>query len=116
MEEKKKPERLEYTIEEYKTERKRGKRFLILGLVIIAVAVLGFAIGYETKIIPLKRLVYWDWFGFVMPGMIIAMNGFVMILAANIKLERSIGEDVNELGELVDAVKKEVEEGKNGKQ
>lgn len=37
------------------------------------------------------------------------MNGLVMISAADIKLERSIEEDVNELGKLVDEVKEEAE-------
>lgn len=40
------------------------------------------------------------------------MNGLVMISAANIKLERSIEEDVNELGKLVDEVKEETEKAR----
>lgn len=35
MEEKKNPERLDYTKEEYKTERKRGTIFAFLGLILI---------------------------------------------------------------------------------
>lgn len=114
MEEKKNPERLEYTVEEYKTERKRGTIFAFLGLILMVMALSVFVLIYEAKILlpSFAGRVFCS--AFLVLGLGIAMNGLVMISAANIKLERSIEEDVNELGKLVDEVKEEAEKaGKN---
>lgn len=114
MEEKKNPARLEYTVEEYKTERKRGTIFAFLGLILMVMALSVFVLIYEAKILPPSFAGRVFCSAFLVLGLGIAMNGLVMISAANIKLERSIEEDVNELGKLVDEVKEEAEKaGKN---
>jgi len=114
MEEKKNPERLEYTVEEYKTERKRGTIFAFWGLILMVMALSVFVLIYEAKILPPSFAGRVFCSAFLVLGLGIAMNGLVMISAANIKLERSIEEDVNELGKLVDEVKEEAEKaGKN---
>lgn len=112
MEDKKNPERLEYTKEEYKTERKRGTIFAFLGLILMVMALSVFVLIYMVKILPpsFSGRVFCS--AFLVLGLGIAMNGLVMISAANIKLERSIEEDVNELGKLVDEVKEETEKAR----
>lgn len=112
MEEKKNPERLEYTVEEYKTERKRGTIFAFLGLILMVMALSVFVLIYEAKILPPSFAGRVFCSAFLVLGLGIAMNGLVMISAANIKLERSIKEDVNELGKLVDEVKEETEKAR----
>lgn len=114
MEENKKPERLDYTKEEYKTERKRGAIFAIFGLILMVIALSVFVLIHEVKVLPPSLAGRVCYSGFLVFGIGIAMNGLVMISAADIKLERSIGEDVNELGKLVDEVKGEEEKKKNG--
>lgn len=112
MEEKKNPERLEYTVEEYKTERKRGTIFAFLGLILMVMALSVFVLIYMVKILPPSFAGRVFCSAFLVLGLGIAMNGLVMISAANIKLERSIEEDVNELGKLVDEVKEETEKAR----
>lgn len=114
MEEKKNPERFDYTVEEYKTERERGTFLAFLGLFLMVIALSVFASIYVVKILPPSFAGRVFGSAFLVLGLGIAMNGLVMISAANIKLERSIEEDVNELGKLVDEVKEEAEKaGKN---
>lgn len=84
-----KTEKLEYTEDEFATERKRGKIFSILGLVLMVIALCVFVMVYETKIIPPNLAARVCYSGFLFLGMVIAMNGLVMIQAANIRLERS---------------------------
>lgn len=113
MLENKKPERLDYTKEEYKTERKRGTIFAIFGLILMAIALSVFVLIHVVKVLPPSFAGRVCYSAFLVFGIGIAMNGLVMISAADIKLERSMAEDVNELGKLVDEVKKEVKEKKN---
>lgn len=108
MEEKKK-QRFEYTTEEYKTERKRGNIFSVFGLILVVIAVSVFVFAHEVKVIPPNLAVRVCYVGFLFFGLVIVMNGLVMIQAANIRLERSMAENVNELGKLVDEVKEEAE-------
>ena len=116
MEENKKPERLDYTKEEYKTERKRGTIFAIFVLILMVMALSVFVLIYIVKILPPSFAGRVFCSAFLVLGLGIAMNGLVMISAADIKLERSMAEDVNELGKLVDEVKEEAEGKKeNGK-
>lgn len=109
MEENKKPERLDYTKEEYKTERKRGTIFAFLGLILMLIALSVFVLIHVVKVLPPSLAGRVCYSGFLVFGIGIAMNGLVMISAADIKLERSMAEDVNELGKLVDEVKEESE-------
>lgn len=112
MEEKKNPERLDYTKEEYKTERKRGTIFAFLGLILMVMALSVFVLICVVKVLPPSFAGRVFCSAFLVLGLGIAMNGLVMISAADIKLERSIGEDVNELGKLVDEVKEETEKAR----
>lgn len=112
MEDKKNPERLEYTVEEYKTERKKGKIFSVFGLILMVIAVSVFVLAHEVKVIPPNLAVRVCYSGFLFLGLVISMNGLVMIQTTNIKLERSMAENVNELGKLVDEVKEEMEKAR----
>ena len=114
MEEKKNPERLDYTKEEYKTERKRGTIFAFLGLILVVIALSVFVLIHVVKVLPPSLAGRVCYSGFLVFGIGIAMNGLVMISVADIKLGRSIEEDVNELGKLVDEVKEEAEKAWKG--
>ena len=109
MEDKKNPERLEYTKEEYKTERKRGTIFAFLGLILMVMALSVFVLIYEAKILPPSFAGRVFCSAFLVLGLGIAMNGLVMISAANIKLERSIEEEDNHHGKLDHQLKQEAE-------
>ncbi len=112
MEEKKNPERFDYTVEEYKTERESGTFLAFLGLFLMVIALSVFASIYVVKILPPSFAGRVFGSAFLVFGLGIAFDGLVMISAANIKLERSIKEDVNELGKLVDEVKEETEKAR----
>ena len=92
MEYKKIPERFEYTKEEYKTERKTGKNFLILGLVLMVIAVSAYVVACEVKVISPNLAVRVCYIGFLSFGLVIAI-WIDKDFSTNIRLERSAEEN-----------------------
>lgn len=97
---------------EYETERESGTFLAFLGLFLIVIALSVFALIY-VKILPPSFAGRVFGSAFLVFGLGIAFDGAVMISVANIKLEKSMEEDVNELGKLVDEVKGEVEKAQS---